>query len=65
MSGDSHRRARSSRKPGTRHALRVACFGFGTAMSGQRSVRVLGVSCALAGALPVIYPLLPTVWPVR
>jgi len=34
------------------------------AMSGRRSVRVLGVSCALAGALPVIYPLLPTVWPV-
>ncbi len=35
------------------------------AMSGRRSVRGLGESCALAGASPVICPLLPTVWPVR
>ncbi len=35
------------------------------AMSGRRSVRDLGESRALAGASPVICPLLPTVWPVR
>ena len=35
------------------------------ARSRQRKDVIVGVSCALAGALPVIYPLLHTVWPVR
>ena len=43
----------------------LLAVGVCMAMSGQRSVRVLGVSCALAGALLVIYPLLLTIWPVR
>ena len=43
----------------------LLAVGVCMAMSGRRSVRVLGVSCALAGAFQVIYPLLLTVWPVR
>ena len=35
------------------------------ALTGRRSVMVLGESCSLADALLVIYPLLLTVWPLR
>ena len=53
---------------GTSDAMRgmvLRAVGVCMARSRQRKDVVIGVSCALAGALPVIYPLLLTVWPVR